>query len=70
MVTHQLEGLQTNLQLIDYVRSFAPGPENLLLEKAASYLDSNRYEDVEDTCLEVLEDDPGNPAPSCFWPKA
>ena len=73
MVTHQLEGLQTNLQLIDYVRSFTPGPENLLLEKAASYLESSHYEDVEDTCLEVLEDDPENPnaklllAKSLIW---
>jgi putative thioredoxin len=70
MVTHQLEGLQTNLQLIDYVRSFSPGPENLLLEKAASYLDSNRYEDVEDTCLEVLEDDPGNPGAKLLLAKS
>ena len=70
MVTHQLEGLQTNLQLIDYVRSFAPGPENLLLEKAASYLESNRYEDVEDTCLEVLEDDPGNPGAKLLLAKS
>jgi len=70
MVTHQLEGLQTNLQLIDYVRSFAPGPENLLLEKAASYLDSNRYEDVEDTCLEVLEDDPENPGAKLLLAKS
>jgi len=61
MVTHQLEGLQTNLQLIDYIRSFTPGPGNLLLEKAASFLESGRYEDVEDTCLEVLKEDPGNP---------
>jgi putative thioredoxin len=70
MVTHQLEGLQTNLQLIDYVRSFAPGPENLLLEKAASYLESSHYEDVEDTCLEVLEDDPGNPGAKLLLAKS
>ena len=70
MITHQLEGLQTNLQLIDYVRSFAPGPENLLLEKAASYLESNRYEDVEDTCLEVLEDDPENPGAKLLLAKS
>jgi len=70
MVTHQLEGLQTNLQLIDYVRSFAPGPENLLLEKAASYLESNHYEDVEDTCLEVLADDPENPGAKLLLAKS
>ncbi len=70
IVTHQLEGLQTNLQLIDYVRSFAPGPENLLLEKAANYLESNRYEEVEDTCLEVLEDDPGNPGAKLLLAKS
>ena len=73
MVTHQLEGLHTNLQLIDYIKSFTPGPENLLLEKASSFLETGRYEDVEDTCLEVLEDDPENPraklllAKSLIW---
>ncbi len=70
MITHQLEGLQTNLQLIDFVRSFAPGPENLLLEKAASYLESSRYEEVEDTCLEILEDDPGNPGAKLLLAKS
>ena len=70
MVTHQLEGLQTNLQLIDYVRSFTPGPENLLLEKAASYLESGHYEDVEETCLEVLEEDPGNPGAKLLLAKS
>lgn len=73
MVTHQMEGLQTNLQLVDFVRSFTPGPENLLLERAASYLASGHYRDLEDTCLEVLEDDPENPraklllAKSLIW---
>jgi len=70
MVTHQLEGLQTNLQLIDYIRSFAPGPENLLLEKAASYLESSHYQDVEETCLEVLEDDPENPGAKLMLAKS
>jgi len=60
-VTHQLEGHTTSLQLLDYVKSFSPGPENLLLEKAASYLKSGRYQDVEDTCLEVLEEYPQHP---------
>ncbi len=73
MVTHQLEGLHTNLQLIDYIKSFTPGSENLLLEKASSFLKTGQYEDVEDTCLEVLEDDPENPraklllAKSLIW---
>jgi putative thioredoxin len=70
VVTHQLEGLNTNLQLIDYVRSFAPGPENLLLEKAASFLESGRYQDVEDTCLEVLEEDPQNPGAKLLLAKS
>lgn len=70
MVTHQLEGLQTNLQLGDYVRSFTPGPENLLLEKAASYLKSARYEDVEDACLEVLEEIPGHPGAKLLLAKS
>ena len=70
MVTHQLEGLQTNLQLVNYVRSFTPGPENLLLEKAASYLESARYEDVEDACLEVLEDVPEHPGAKLLLAKS
>jgi len=70
MVTHQLEGLQTKLQLVDYVRSFAPGPDNLLLEKAASFLESGHYEDVEDTCLEVLEENPGNPGAKLLLAKS
>ena len=70
MVTHQLEGLQTKLQLIDYVRSFTPGPDNLLLEKAASFLESGHYEDVEDTCLEVLEENPGNPGAKLLLAKS
>ncbi len=59
-ITHQLEGMLSNLQLSDYVKSFAPGPENLLLEKAASYLQSGLYQDVEEVCLEVLEEIPEN----------
>lgn len=70
MVTHQLEGLQTNLQLVDYVRSFTPGPENLLLEKAASFLESGHYKDVEETCLEVLEENPGNPGAKLLLAKS
>jgi putative thioredoxin len=72
-VTHQLEGLSTSLQLLDYVKSFSPGPENLLLEKAASFLKSGRYQAVEDTCLEVLEEYPEQPraklllAKSLIW---
>lgn len=60
IITHQLEGVHSNLQLEDYVKSFTPGPENLLLEKASSYLESGRYQDVEDACLEVLEELPQN----------
>jgi len=70
MITHQLEGLQTNLQLVDYVRSIAPGSENLLLEKAASYLASGRFEDVEDTCFEIMEDDPENPGAKLLLAKS
>ena len=33
VVTHQLEGLQTNLQLSAFVKKVAPGPENLLRSK-------------------------------------
>jgi putative thioredoxin len=73
IVTGQLEGKHTEQQIEDYLKRFVPGPESLLLEKAASYLKDKQYSAVEDTCLEILEDVPGNPpaklllAKSLLW---
>lgn len=61
-VTGQLEGVHTNLQIEEYLKRFMPGPERLLLEKAASYLKDRQFISAEETCLEILEEDPDNPA--------
>lgn len=72
-ITGQLEGKHTNQQIEDYLKTFIPGPEGLLLEKAASYMKDRQYNSVEDTCLEILELVPGNPpaklllAKSLLW---
>ena len=72
-VTHQLEGKHTPEQIENYLKRFVPGPESLLLEKAASYLKEKQYSSVEDTCLEILEQVPDNPpaklllAKSLLW---
>jgi putative thioredoxin len=55
VITHQLKGLQTHLQLTEFVKKIAPGPENLLLEKAANYLSMGDYHGTEETCLEILD---------------
>ena len=72
-VTGQLEGKHTDQQIENYLRRFVPGPESLLLEKAASYLKDRQFRSLEDTCLEILELVPGNPpaklllAKSLLW---
>ena len=72
-VTGQLEGVHTNLQIEEYIKGFVPGPEGLLLEKAASYLRDRQFISAEETCLEILEEIPDNPtarlllAKSLLW---
>lgn len=61
-VRGQLEGKHTPLQVETYINQFVPGPEGLLLEKAASYLRDKQFKAAEDTCLEILDEIPGNPA--------
>ncbi len=60
-VSARLEGPKTGLQLAEFIDKIAPGPERLLLEKAASQLAKGVYRTAEDTCLEILEEDPDNP---------
>ena len=61
LVSRQIEGIKTNSQVIDFVKEIVPGPENLLIEKAASLLKAEEYQEVESTCLEILEEQPSNP---------
>ena len=61
LVTHQIEGIKTNMQVIDFVKEIVPGPENLLIEKAASLLKTEEYKEVEETCLEILDEQPAHP---------
>lgn len=70
VVTHQLDGLHTNLQLEDYVRKIVPGPENLLLNEASSELKAGRFRDVEEICLEVLDQLPDNGAAKLMLAKS
>ena len=72
-VSGQLEGVHTNLQIEVYLKRFVPGPEGLLLEKAASYLKDRQFISTEEICLEILEEVPNNPparlllAKSLLW---
>jgi putative thioredoxin len=70
VVTHQLEGLRTNLQLTAFVKKVAPGPENLLLEKAAGFLSLGDYRETEEICLEILEMDTDHPGAKLLLAKA
>ena len=70
LVTHQIEGITTNTQVIDFVKELIPGPEKLLIEKAESLLNSESYPEVEEACLEILEDDPTHPKATLLLVKA
>jgi len=70
MIIHQIEGVKTDLQVIDFVKKTIPGPENLLIEKASSLLRAGQYQEVEETCLEVLEELPDQPAAKLLLVKA
>jgi putative thioredoxin len=60
-ITRQIEGVKTTSQVVNYVQAIVPGPEKLLLEKAASLLETHHHQEVEDICLEVLDDIPNQP---------
>ena len=70
LVTHQIEGITTNTQVIDFVKGLIPGPENLLIGKAESLLSSESYPEVEEVCLEILEDDPSHPKATLLLAKS
>ena len=70
LVTHQIEGITSNTQVIDFIKELIPGSENLLIEKAESLLRSKSYPEVEEVCLEVLEDEPAHPKATLFLTKS
>jgi putative thioredoxin len=70
LITQQIEGITSNTQVIDIIKELIPGPENLLVEKAESLLVSESYPEVEEVCLEILEDDPGHPKATLLLAKS
>ncbi len=70
VVSGKLEGIHTNLEIEAYIKKHIPGPERLLLEKAARYLKDAQYISVEDVCLEILEGDPANPGAKLLLAKS
>jgi len=73
LISHQTEAIKSETQVVDFVRAIFPGPENLMIEKALSLLDSGHYSGVEEVCLEVLNEIPDHPraklllAKSLIW---
>jgi putative thioredoxin len=52
-VVGQLSGTQPDARLREFVHQMIPGPENLLLEKAASLLDTGNYREVIEVCQDL-----------------
>lgn len=52
-VVGQLSGTQPDARLLEFVHQMIPGPENLLLEKAASLLESGNYHEVIEVCQDL-----------------
>lgn len=70
MITRQIIGIKTNIQVIDFVQEIVPGPENLLIEKATSLFQTEEYQEVEEICREILEDDPDQPKANLLLAKS
>ena len=70
MITRQIIGIKTNIQVIDFVQKIVPGPENLLIEKATSLFQTEEYQEVEEICREILEDDPDQPKANLLLAKS
>jgi putative thioredoxin len=52
-VVGQLSGAQAESRLLEFVHQMIPGPENLLVEKAASLLESGNYHEVIAVCQDL-----------------
>ena len=70
LITRQIIGIKTNIQVIDFVKQLVPGPENLQLEKAANLLRSDAFREVEETCREILEEYPDQPKANLLLAKS
>lgn len=70
MITRQIVGIKTNIQVIDFVQEIVPGPENLLIEKAASLIQAEKYREVEEISREILEDDSAQPRANLLLAKS
>jgi putative thioredoxin len=70
LITRQIIGIKTNIQVIDFVQEIVPGPENLLIEKATSLFQTEEYQEVEEICREILEDDPAQPKANLLLAKS
>jgi len=70
LITRQIVGIKTNIQVIDFVQEIVLGPENLLIEKASSLFLTEDYREVEEISREVLEDDPAQPRANLLLAKS
>jgi putative thioredoxin len=70
LITRQIVGTITNIQVIDFVQEIVPGSENLLIEKAASLFQTEEYKEVEEISREILEDDPAQPRANLLLAKS
>ncbi len=70
LITRQIVGMITNMQVIDFVQEIVPGTENLLIEKATSLFQTEEYKEVEEISREILEDDPAQPRANLLLAKS
>jgi len=70
LITRQIVGMITNIQVIDFVQEIVPGTENLLIEKATSLFQTEEYTEVEEISREILEDDPAQPRANLLLAKS
>lgn len=60
-VVGELSGAQPEINIRQFIRSLAPSPADLLLEKASSLIQDRSWPEAEKTFREALELDPGMP---------
>jgi putative thioredoxin len=70
LITRQIVGIKTNIQVIDFVQEIVPGSENLLIEKATSLYQTEEFQEVEEISREILEDDPAQPKANLLLAKS
>lgn len=60
-VAGEFTGIQAEIKIREFIRTLAPSPADLLLEKADSLIQNKSWADAEKTYREALELDPGLP---------